>query len=254
MSKKDLAIIIQARTGSTRFPNKTIMPFFEEKSILEIIIEKLQHYFNDIDIILATTTNVNDISIINIAEKKKIKYFRGDENNVLKRFIESAELFNKKNIIRICSDNPFLDMGELKKLISISLNSDYDYISFKTSDNKPTIKTHFGLWAEFTTLHTLKRINSLTTSNIYLEHVTNYIYENPKLFSINLIPIDDIFNDRKDIRLTIDTEEDFIILKNLYKIMSSKHNIFNMSDLLSEIISCPNMLDIMKKQILINTK
>ena len=35
-------IIIQARTGSTRLPNKMVMPFFEGKTILEILIDRIK--------------------------------------------------------------------------------------------------------------------------------------------------------------------------------------------------------------------
>lgn len=40
----------------------------------------------------------------------------GEWNNVLSRFIEAAEKFKTDKIIRICADNPLLDMDSLSYL------------------------------------------------------------------------------------------------------------------------------------------
>ena len=48
-------IIIQARTGSTRLPNKMILNFYQGKTIPEIIIESLKKQFNSSRIVLATS-------------------------------------------------------------------------------------------------------------------------------------------------------------------------------------------------------
>jgi len=41
MSK--LGIILQARTGSTRMPEKVILPFYDGKSILDLLLEKVKN-------------------------------------------------------------------------------------------------------------------------------------------------------------------------------------------------------------------
>ncbi|MDB4710952.1 hypothetical protein OAF16_04405, partial [Flavobacteriales bacterium] len=105
----ETGIIIQARTGSTRLPNKIILPFYKEKGILELIVERINKY-TDIPIVVATTKNPKDDAIVKIASKNGVGCYRGSENNVLSRFIETAKKNNFKNIIRICADNPFLDI------------------------------------------------------------------------------------------------------------------------------------------------
>jgi spore coat polysaccharide biosynthesis protein SpsF (cytidylyltransferase family) len=103
----DIGIIIQARTGSARLPGKTLLPFFEDKSILDIIIENIQNHFQE-KIIIATTQNTQDEKIVEIAKRNKVLWFRGNEENVLKRFIDAAKNFGLNTIIRICGDNPFI--------------------------------------------------------------------------------------------------------------------------------------------------
>src|SRR4051812_14984560 len=125
----DTAIIIQARTKSTRLPNKVLLPFFKNNGCLEILINRLKKN-TDIPLFIATSINDSDDAIERLAYKLNIQYYRGDENNVLSRFIACAENFSIKNIIRVCSDNPFLDIQDLDELIKFNMQNN-DYVSFK---------------------------------------------------------------------------------------------------------------------------
>jgi len=100
-------IIIQARLSSSRLPRKVLMPFVNNKSILQILIENLLKVFSKDQIILATTKSDIDDELEKFAINNKLNYFRGEESNVLKRFIDCAEHFKVSNIIRVCADNPF---------------------------------------------------------------------------------------------------------------------------------------------------
>ena len=212
-----LGIVIQARTGSTRLPNKMLLPFNASKGILELLLEKLRNSFNNLPIIIATTTNNRDDLIVELCLKNKIKYFRGSENNVLQRFIDVANKFNLTKIIRVCADNPFLSMEALSVLISKFQNSDIDYMSFQTSSGVPVIRTQYGFWTEAVTLLALKRIKKQTNSLKFLEHVTNYIYDNPESFNIKFLEIQSFFEKKPKIRMTLDTLEDYLLLQEIYK-------------------------------------
>ncbi|HNX57329.1 MAG TPA: hypothetical protein PKO30_17160, partial [Prolixibacteraceae bacterium] len=82
----NLGIILQARTGSTRMPEKVILPFFEGKSILDLLIEKVKKL--GIPAVLATTVNPSDDRICDLAARHDFPVFRGSENDVLDRFIQ----------------------------------------------------------------------------------------------------------------------------------------------------------------------
>ena len=60
-------IIIQARTGSTRLPQKMILPFYENEGIFSLILNRLTSNFNKEDIILATSSNPNNDVLVEIA-------------------------------------------------------------------------------------------------------------------------------------------------------------------------------------------
>ena len=85
-----LAFIVQARVGSTRLPNKIILPFFKGKSILELLISKLKNV-EGAKVILATSTNKENDLLEQIARQNGVFCFRGSENDVIQRFIDAAD-------------------------------------------------------------------------------------------------------------------------------------------------------------------
>ena len=92
------AIIIEARTNSSRLPGKVLKKVLN-KPLLEFQIERLKKVKNCDEIIIATTTHSDDDEIIKIAIENKIKFFRGPELDVLQRVLDTATYFSVKNII-----------------------------------------------------------------------------------------------------------------------------------------------------------
>lgn len=246
------SFIIQARVGSSRLPNKILRPFYDGKSILELLIEKLQS-IPESQIIIATSANSDNNIIEEFCKLHNVKCYRGSENDVLRRFIDAAEFHNIKNIIRICSDNPFLELESIKKLISKSQESDADYISFKVNGN-PSIKTHFGFWTEYVTLDALKRVHRNTEDKLYHEHVTNYIYSHPENFKIEWIEGPECLNGRNDIRMTCDTINDFENLQKIYEDVCETSPYPSIKDIVHYLDSHDEYLKDMKEQIKQNTK
>lgn len=219
LKEKDikLGIVIQARTGSSRLPNKILMNFYEDKSILDILIEKLKSKFSIYPIILASSTNSNDNILSEFAVKYNIDFYQGSEENVLSRFVEVG--INKKltHLLRICSDNPFLNMNAISNLIEKLDDPKNDYLSYSNYLDVPVIKTHIGLFAEIVSLQALLKASNLQNESIYQEHVTNFIYSNPQIFNVKLLNSPSEVYSREDIRLTLDDKEDFDNLASLYK-------------------------------------
>ena len=125
--------------------------------LLDLLIEKLRSV-PDTNIILATSTSSTDNQLEVFAKDKNIDLFRGSESDVLERFIKAAEQFKAKQLIRVCSDNPFLELKSIKELILyVKENPEYDYVSFNVNGT-PSIKTHYGFWTEYVTLDTLHKV------------------------------------------------------------------------------------------------
>ena len=210
-------IFIQARMGSKRFPKKMIAELNGIK-LIEWVIKRLKKVKKANKIILLTSKNKSDDTLLKIANKNNIDVFRGDENNVLDRFYKASKKYNVDTLVRVCADNPFIDYKEIDKLIkNFDPNSnDYAFNNLsKDIDNHPD-----GFGAEILRFDTLKRIYLLAKSNSQKEHVTKFIWDNQKKFKIQSIaPTKDI--EFPELRFDIDKEEDLNKLNDLvvkYKI------------------------------------
>jgi spore coat polysaccharide biosynthesis protein SpsF len=247
-----LGIILQARTGSTRMPEKVILPFYQEQSILDLLLEKVKKL--GFPVVLATTVNPSDDRICALAEKHEVPVFRGSENDVLDRFIMAARQFGFSKIVRVCADNPFLDLAGIKTLISAFGESNADYLGFQLAGNKPSILTHFGFWTEAVSLDALEKAQQLTSEKLYHEHVTNFIYGNPALFNVQFIQADPLVFSRTDIRMTLDTPEDFEIQQQIFATISKENPNFGIPEIVSWLDQHPEILELMKQEILKNQK
>ncbi len=247
-----LGIILQARTGSTRMPEKVILPFFQEQSILDLLLEKVKKL--GVPTVLATTVNPSDDRICTLAAKHDVPVFRGSENDVLDRFIQAAKLFGFSKIIRVCADNPFLDLAGMKNLIAEFSKSDADYLSFQLAGNKPSILTHFGFWTEAVSLDALEKAQKLTSEKLYHEHVTNFVYGNQELFKVQFIQADELVFSLTNIRMTLDTPEDFEIQQEIFATISKENPNFGIPEIISWLDQHPEILERMKKEILRNQK
>lgn len=245
-------IIIQARTGSTRMPEKVIHPFYREQTILDLLLEKVKKL--NLPVVLATTVNPLDDRICLLAEKHQVNVFRGSENDVLDRFIQAARQGGFEKIIRVCADNPFLELTSLKALADAFAGSEADYLGFQLNGDKPSILTHFGFWAEAVRLSALEKAASMTDEKLYHEHVTNFVYGHPDLFNVQFLKADPLVYSRTDIRMTLDTAEDFEIQKGIYASILMENPTFGIREIVYYLDGHPEILDRMKTEIQINQK
>lgn len=248
-----ITFIVQARGGSTRLPNKILMPFYKGKSILELLIDKLKQVENT-EVIIATSVNQNCDVIEHTAKVNGVKCFRGSEDDVLQRFIDAADFYKVDKIIRVCSDNPFLELASITKLVmTANSHKEADYISYNIG-GKPSIKTHFGFWTEYVTLDALKRVKEMTDESLYHEHVTNYIYANTDKFNVQWIDGVQSIISHQDIRLTIDTIEDFKNAQIIYSDLCSNNPYPSIDEVVNYLDSHKECYNTMKQQIINNSK
>lgn len=253
-----MGILIQARLGSTRLPGKMQLHFFQERTIPQIIIERLKQALPEVPIVLCTTTAPEDDALDDLAKKCGVACFRGSENDVLIRFINASIAHGFEKVIRVCADNPFLSPLHIALLIDEFNAEPGDYLSFAFHDGTPIMKGHIGLFAEIMRVDFLQRITTLTNDPLYREHVTNFVYTNRAKFNARFLPVPEPFYDRKDIRLTIDTLADFNYVQELFnkvfKDSDSLHSDLNLNNLFALIQASPEVLQRMHHEIEKNQK
>jgi len=194
--------------GSTRLPGK-ILKKINDKFVLDYVIERLRFCEKLDDIILATTTAKKDDSLEEYAIKKKINYFRGSEEDVLGRYYFAAKKYDGDIIVRITGDCPLIDPEIVDRVINKHIESKADYTSTVIKRTYPR-----GLDTEVFNFDTLEQAHRDAIEKYHREHVTPYIIEHPGKFKLQNVEAKGKIA-RPDIRITLDTEEDFESIKNI---------------------------------------
>lgn len=240
--------------GATRLPNKMMLPFYKNEGIFELLVSRLLNADLGFPIILATSNRQQDNVLADLARKKGLFVYRGSEHNVLERFIKAAKQFSVEKIIRICADNPLLDISALQYQIDAFSKTNVDYWCYCTAEGLPTIKTSYGFYTEGIKLDALKKAATMTNEKLYIEHVTNYIYSNNKSFTIHKEEIPETVSKNKAIRLTIDTPKDHELIKNIYCSLIEENIVLEQENMVAFIEKHPKWMEIMTSEIRNNIK
>lgn len=247
-------IILQARTGSTRLPGKMTMDFFQGKTILDILLERLTDHFPALPIVVATTVNERDQAMVDAAERNGVASFRGSEEDVLQRFVDAAQHFSLSHVVRICADNPMLSPSLLKELLNAWGEGKTDYCSYQLPDGTPTIRSHYGLFAECVRTDALEKVIASNHEAFFHEHVTNYLYNHPEQFQLQFLPSPVVLNPYPQIRMTIDTAGDFENAGKVYRAFVEGGLEFNAENTVKVLQQQEGLLLAMNNEIIANSK
>ena len=176
--KKKIICIVQARVNSSRLPGKILLNGFNKPLIIHLI-ERLKKSKFISNIIIATTDSKLDKIISTLCKQIKIDCFRGNESDVLSRYFYCAKKFNGQIIARITSDCPLMDVNIVDKAIKTFLNSEVDYTSNIHPPSEPD-----GFDVEIFSFEALRKSFYHAKKSYEREHVTPYIWDNPKVFKI----------------------------------------------------------------------
>ena len=217
---------IEARMNSSRLPGKVLLKA-KNKSMIEILFERLKQVKILDDIILATTTNPKDEEIINECKKIGLNVFRGSEEDVMGRVIGASKLAKADVVVEITADCPIIDPEIVEQIINIYLANNVDYVGNSKVRSYPD-----GMDTQVFSLKVLEKSYKMTNSNIDKEHVTLHIINNPNIFSqINIIAPPEIYY--PELGLTLDEWDDFLLIKKIIDNFYDENRYFKCSDIIN---------------------
>ena len=238
-----VGIIVQTRTGSSRLPSKVMMKADEDSIMLDYVINQLNYSKLHDELVIATTVLEQDDVIFDHVTNRNIQCFRGDEKNVLERHYECAKKYSFSTIVRIPSDKPLIDPTIVDTVIEKFQSSSYDYISnFSVNvDNENKFFSSFpsGTEVEIFSFSALENAFKNANTVEQKEHVTPYIYENPKKFKIFTISSN---KDLAKFRWALDYEKDLKLIRLI--ISKIKKRPILMSDILTLFKNQPELTKI----------
>jgi len=233
VQKMEFAAIIQARRGSSRFPNKVIK-HIERKPMLFHVIKRVQKADLISKVYLATTLESQDIVLGKIALAAGIDTFFGATDDVLDRYYQAAIKFRLSHIVRITADCPLIDPVIINSTIKKFTEGSYDYLSNSLIRTFPD-----GLNTEVLTFEALEKawIEAKWTSE--REHVTPYIWKNPKLFRLGKLL--NHSENSSQLRWSVDYDVDLILVRAIYRRLYSLNPYFGYADILELLKKCPQL-------------
>ena len=173
---KSYVIILQARTNSSRLPNKVLADVGNNKKLIEFLLSRLTLCSLVDEIVLATTDHKSDNKLSSIVRSHGFKVVRGSEENVLNRFCMAAKEVPSKNFIRITGDCPLIDPKLIDRTINFFESGNFDYVS---NSYPPTFPD--GMDVEIFNREVLFEADLFSRNKFEREHVTPWIRNNNDL-------------------------------------------------------------------------
>lgn len=161
--------LLQARMGSTRLPNKVMLPIGGVPTI-ELLLRRLARAESIDRIVLATSDDPRNVPLIEHVRTLGYTAFAGSENDVLDRFYQAARANGATTVVRITGDCPLVDPALVDEIIAGHRAAGVDYTSNTIAPTYPD-----GLDVEVFSFDALRRAAEEATSGFDREHVTPFI-------------------------------------------------------------------------------
>lgn len=229
--KNKIGIIVEARSNSSRLPNKHFLLVLK-KPIIEFLIKRLKKVSNVDEIIIATTTKKNDDKLCMIAKKHSIKFFRGSEENVTERVLKAAKKYKVEIICRVTGDCPIIDPYLIEQLVDTFLVNfgKIDYVS------NSQLGLPNGMGCEVFSRKALNKSYSKILKKDEYEHVSLNIRRQKIFKKIYLMPLKQL--SWGSLGLTLDEYKDFILIKKLIEYFNKR----------KQLITCKKVIKLLKKK------
>ncbi len=235
-----IAIVIQARTGSSRLPEKIMLPL-AGKPMLVRMYERVAASKTPKEIIVATTTDVEDDVVVELCETNGIKYFRGHPTDLLDRHYTTGIEFGAEVVVKIPSDCPLICPDVIDNVLNLYLEDPdrFDFVSNLHPATHPD-----GNDVEVIPMKILEQVLNEADRDFEREHTTPYIWERPERFRIGNLEWDTGLDFSMIHRFVLDYEEDYEFIKKIYDELYENKNDFKLCDIMMLLDRKPELKEI----------
>jgi len=228
-------IIVQARMTSTRLPGKVLLPLAGEPMLVRLL-DRLRRVQRASGVVIATTTNPTDDPIAALCKQRGVPCHRGSEHDVLSRYADAARAYSADVVVRITSDCPLIDPALIDQVIATYEEGDSDYVSNMLPPTWP-----YGMAVEVFSAAALRQAHTEANQPAEREHVTPFIYWHPERYHLRNVASP---SDLSAQRWTVDTPEDYELVRRLFETLYPNRPEFTLGDLLATMEAHPGWMAI----------
>jgi len=223
--------VIQARMGSTRLPGKVLADIAGRTMLVRVVQRTCRSHRLE-QVVVATSTAAHDAPVVRQCRQLGIACFRGDEEDVLDRYFQAALHHQADVVVRVTSDCPLIDPGQIDEVVRVFLDERPDYASNTLRRTFPRGLDNEAMWIE--TLEAAWREAREPHQRV---HVTPFIYEHPRRFRLRSVTGRE---DHSDGRWTVDTIEDLRFVRAVYERLGGEED-FSWRDVLEILEREPSL-------------
>jgi len=193
--------IVQCRFGSTRLPGKALKPF-GPYSMLGFLLKRMKAGLDAslFKIVVATTTRPEDRAVAAEAGIHGIEAIRGEEDDVMARYIRCLDAFPAQIVIRITADNPLTCPRSICELVKL--------MNAKNADYGRCTGYPLGTTADGFSAKVLHRLHGCDLASADREHINKYILDHPDSFALVELSAKGVAA-WADLSMTVDTEKEY---------------------------------------------
>jgi spore coat polysaccharide biosynthesis protein SpsF len=199
--------VVQARLGSDPFKG-LVTRRLGGKPLLEWVVRRATDCQRLSQVVVVTGNQPED-ELLAESVPPDVPVLAAEGADNLHRIVSVLDHYPADALVRIRPDAPFVDPVLIDRLVNTAAeHPECDYIGYCSRDGRPAILSSVGLFAECCQAEALRRAAREATDPADRRQITRYLYSHPEKFTIRLIPAPAGL-DRDDVRLTIDTDEDW---------------------------------------------
>lgn len=232
-----IVTVIQARTGSTRLPNKVLRPL-AGKPLLVRMVERVTAARLAGTVVVATTREPADDPLVAVCRDAGLNCYRGDSSDLLDRHYQAGKLYQASAVIKIPSDCPLIDPRIIDRVIAhyLAHRGGYDFVSNLHPATYPD-----GNDVEIMSMPALEIAWREARRPLEREHTTPFLWENPDRFRLANVPWETGLDYSMSHRWTIDYEADYQFIAAVYDALYSSERHFTLEEILAFLSTHPEI-------------
>ena len=233
-----IAVVVQARLGSTRLPGKVLLPL-GGRSMLERMLERLACARTPDAIVVATTTDPADDAVDAAAARAGFACFRGHPSDLLDRHHKVARATRADVVVKVPSDCPLIDPCVIDRVVRAHLDAPgrVDYTSNLHPESYPD-----GNDVEVMSYDALYEAWREAERPYEREHTTPFFWDQPDRFALQNVVWEADRNLSRSHRIVVDYEEDYAVVRTVFDALwTPSRPVFSLSDVVAFLDAHPEV-------------
>lgn len=238
-----LVTVIQARTGSSRLPGKTLLPL-AGSTVLARMVERVVSARLSGRVVVATTVLDEDDALAEHCTRLGFPVFRGHPTDLLSRHFSAAKAFGARFVAKIPSDCPLVDPDAIDTVLGFFRDNlgEYDYVS----------NLHPATWPDGNDVEVMS-LAALGTAAVEAErdfereHTTPFLWERPERFRIGNVERTEGRDLSMTRRFVLDYPEDYAFVSRVYDELYDERPRFSGDDVLALLERKPQIARLNEK-------